>query len=217
MCILSIFSKQNGDFILTQNRDESHLRPTSDKIENRKFGTKEFTGPIDLISTGTWMYYSKDFVVCILNGEYEKHQHRPPYARSRGLIALDFLNYSTVNEYVEQINLENVEPFTMVMLDRHSSSKNILVWDGQHKYLEDHSDEQLIVRSSSTLYDAEEKLIHLTEFQNMTNPTKEIILEKHDDLKMHPNDRFPTVQTTSITQIIQMDNQIELKFCPISF
>ncbi|MET3731795.1 NRDE family protein [Moheibacter stercoris] len=217
MCILSIFSKQNGDFILTQNRDESHLRPTSDKIENRKFGTKEFTGPIDLVSNGTWMYYAKDYVVCILNGEYEKHQHRPPYARSRGLIALDFLNYSTDNEFVEQINLENVEPFTMVMLDRHSSSKNILVWDGQNKYLEDHSDEQLIVRSSSTLYDAEEKLIHLTEFQNMTNPTKEIILEKHDDLKMHPNDRFPTVQTTSITQIIQMDNQIELKFCPISF
>lgn len=217
MCILSIYFQPNGDFIITQNRDESHLRPTSDKIETRKFGTKEFTGPIDLVSNGTWMYYTDSFVVCILNGEYEKHQHRPPYSRSRGLIALDFLNYNTVNEFVEQINLEGVEPFTMVMLDRHSNYKTILVWNGHHKYLEDHYDEQLIVRSSSTLYDAEDKLVHLTEFQDLTNPNEEMILQKHHELKMQPNDRFPTVQTTSITQIIQIDNQIELKFCPISF
>lgn len=217
MCILSIFSKQNGDFILTQNRDESYLRPTSDEILTRKFEGQKFTGPIDLVSNGTWMYYSDNYVVCMLNGEYEKHSHRPPYRKSRGLIALDFLNYSTVNEFVEQINLEGVEPFTMVMLDRHSSAKTILVWNGHHKYLEDHSGKKLIVRSSSTLYNTEDKLVHLTEFQDLTNPNEEMILQKHHELKMHPNDRFPTVQTTSITQIIQIDNQIELKFCPISF
>lgn len=217
MCILSIYSKPNGDFILTQNRDESHLRPTSHEIITRYFEGKPFTGPIDLVSNGTWMYYTEDYAVCILNGEYKKHSHQPPYRKSRGLILLDFLQYTSVEEFVNEIDLEGIEPFTMVMVHRKSSERKILVWDEKRKYLEDHSGKELIVRSSSTLYDSSEKEFHLKEFENLEKPNGKNVFEIHDELKMHPNLKYPTVQTTSITQIIQEENVIKLKFCPISF
>ena len=140
MCILSIFSKPNGDFIITQNRDETHLRPTSDEVLTREFENKLFTGPIDLVSKGTWMYYSEDYVVCILNGEYKKHSHEPPYRRSRGLIVLDFLKFSTIQEFFDEIDLDGIEPFTMVILSRNSTEKKILVLDGLKKHLEYHSE-----------------------------------------------------------------------------
>jgi hypothetical protein len=217
MCILSIYSKPNGDFILTQNRDESYLRPTSDEILTREFEGQKFTGPIDLVSNGTWMYYTDDYAVCILNGEYKKHSHQPPYRKSRGLILLDFLQYTSVEEFVNEIDLEGIEPFTMVMVHRKSPERKILVWDEKEKFLEDHSDKVLIVRSSSTLYDSSEKEFHLNEFENLELVNSTEIFQKHDELKMHPNQKYPTVQTTSITQIIQAKNEIELKFCPISF
>jgi hypothetical protein len=217
LCILSIFSQENGDFILTQNRDESHLRPTSDEILTREIEHKPFTGPIDLVSKGTWIYYSDEYVVCILNGEYEKHSHLPPYRKSRGLIVLEFLKFNSVEEFAKEIDLKGIEPFTMVMVHRKNSERKILVWNGKEKFLEDHSGEELIVRSSSTLYNSEEKEFHHHEFEQIREITSPEIMKMHDKLKMHPNTQFPTVQTTSITQIRQVGNQIELQFCPISY
>ena len=91
MCIVSIFSDGEGNFILTQNRDESIFRPTSDEIITREKFHQNFTGPVDLVYGGTWIFYSDQMVCCILNGGYLKHSHRPPYRLSRGLILLETL------------------------------------------------------------------------------------------------------------------------------
>src|SRR5690606_16721705 len=55
LCIVSIYSEPSGDFILTQNRDESVLRPSSETIETREVYGEKFTGPVDLVSNGTWI------------------------------------------------------------------------------------------------------------------------------------------------------------------
>src|SRR5690606_30282005 len=163
-----------------------------------------------------WTYYSDDFVVCILNGAYKKHQHRPPYRKSRGLIILELMNYKSIEEFVEKINLNRIEPFTMMMLNLNSTEKKVLVWDGTEKSIENHSSEKLIVRSSSTLYDDSEKQRHKIIFENADSINPEKIMEIHKEIKMNENPVFPGVITTSITQIIKNGNTINLKFCPIS-
>lgn len=215
MCIVSIFSDNQGNFILTHNRDETILRPSSDEIQTREIFNQSFTGPMDFVSGGTWIYHSENYVVCILNGAYEKHTHRPPYKMSRGLVILELLKYNSIDEFIDKVNLMEIEPFTMIMLNRISNEKKILVWDEIQKHKEDVSDEKLIVRSSSPLYSVEEKELHKKAFENLDNQIPDVIFQLQDDLKMLENNKFPTVQTTSITQIAQNNQQIDLKFCPI--
>lgn len=215
MCVLSIFSKPNGDFILTQNRDESIYRPTSPNIETREFYGQKVMSPIDLNSGGTWIYYTDKYAVCVLNGGYENHSHRPPYRMSRGLVILELLKFDSMDEFIAEINLEEIEPFTMVMIDFKLNQKQILVWDGKQKFIENLSDEKLIVRSSSTLYDASEKLFHKENFEKLDSINPEEIYKIHQKIAMPKNDKYPTVQSTSITQIIHSGKNTNLKFCPI--
>lgn len=215
MCIVSIFSDNQENFILTHNRDETILRPSSDEIQTREIFNRNFTGPVDLVSGGTWIYHSENYAVCILNGAYEKHEHRPSYRMSRGLVILELLKYNLMDEFIEEVNLEGVEPFTMIMLNRNSNEKKILVWDEIQKYKEDVSGEKLIVRSSAPLYSVEERNNHFHSFEKLIHPNSTSIFQLQDELKMLKNNKFLTVQTTSITQIIQNNSKINLKFCPI--
>lgn len=216
MCIVSIFSDEKGDFILTQNRDETCLRPTSKEVETKERYNQEFTGPVDLVSGGTWIYYSRKYVACILNGAYRKHSHNPPYKMSRGLVILELLKYDSIDEFMDKIDLEGIEPFTMIMIDRLKQEKKILVWDEIEKHKEDVSGEKLIVRSSSTLYTEEEKQEHKQFFLNLNFHEPYEIFKLQDKIKMLENNKFPTVMTTSITQIIQSQNEVSLQFCPIT-
>lgn len=215
MCIVSIFSASKDEFILTQNRDESYLRPTSNEIVSREVNNQIYRGPMDLISGGTWIYYSESFVACILNGAYEKHSHQPPYKLSRGLIVLELLKHSSIDQFISKIDLDGIEPFSMIMLNRKSEEKKILVWDETTKHTEDLSGQQLIVRSSSTLYSEKEKAFHQKSIEAIQNIHPEAIFDVQHQLRMLANEQFPSVQTTSITQIIQQQNRIELKFCQI--
>lgn len=213
MCILSIYSNRNGDFILTQNRDENIFRPTSDSIQTREIYGEKFTGPVDLISGGTWIYHTDNYVVCVLNGALKKHKHLPPYRMSRGLVILELLKYESPKSFFENIDLNEIEPFTMVIVELKSNSKFILVWDGQEKFIDDVSNELLIAKSSSTLYDFEAKNNHLEQFKNLKNINSENIVNIHNQLKMNKNEVYSNVQTTSITQIIFQNSIIKLNFC----
>ena len=215
MCILSIYSKPNGDFILTQNRDENIFRPTSKSIKIKEIHNQKYTGPVDLTSGGTWIYHSENYVVCVLNGEFKKHLNNPPYRMSRGLVILELLNYNSSKDFLDEINLQEIEPFTMVIIELKTQMKSILVWDGNQKHVENVSEIELITKSSSTLYDENEKNFHKQHFQQLRNVSPQKIMEIHSQLKMIENEKYPNIQTTSITQIIYENSKIELKFCQI--
>src|SRR5690625_5784769 len=87
----------------------------------------------------------------------------------------------------------------MIMLNRKINEKKILVWDVKAKHLEAHSKENLIIRSSSPLYTIDEKLSHIEKFKKLKNQDSDAIFKLHKELMMLPNDKFETVQTTSIT------------------
>lgn len=134
MCTVSYVPLEEG-FILTSNRDEMKGRPAS--LPPEFYETADGISlyyPQDPVGKGTWIAVSEDErVVCLLNGAFRAHTHRPPYNRSRGLIALEAFRFETPFDFYKGIPLEGVEPFTLVLV--WSEQLYEFRWDGRHKFL----------------------------------------------------------------------------------
>ena len=152
MCTVTYLPKGKDAFILTSNRDESPLRsavePQIDQV-----GAYQVLYPKDPLAGGTWICTAEDNrLICLLNGAFVKHERTPPYRRSRGLIVLDFFRYENAEEFLVQCDLDNIEPFTLVIYDNQQLIE--LKWDGNQKHIRRLDNQQPHIWSSATLYPA---------------------------------------------------------------
>lgn len=149
MCTVTFVSSGNHK-IITSNRDEQTSRPSLEPAVY-EVGGKSLLFPKDPRAGGTWFACDKTpNVLVLLNGAFEPHDHRPPYRRSRGLIVLDLLSSeSAILEWYE-IDLDNVEPFTIVLYE--NLELHELRWDGTSKFRKDLDAERNYIWSSTTLY-----------------------------------------------------------------
>lgn len=153
MCTVTYIPTGPQSFILTSNRDENPQRATGSPDANCTISQEEYVVfPKDQRAGGTWIAISSlNRMACLLNGAFVKHQHRPPYRKSRGLIVLDFFSAAGIRSFVENIDLDGVEPFTLVMIDRGELGE--LRWDGSQKYFRALDSSEAWIWSSATLYD----------------------------------------------------------------
>jgi hypothetical protein len=219
MCTVTIFIKNNNDFVLTTNRDEAPERvslvPDFYQINHAKL-----LFPKD-VKGGTWIGISeKNRVVCVLNGAFKPHERQATYRKSRGVVANDFMIANNVVSTIETYNLEEIEPFTMVIPDWNETLKIYeLVWDGKQKHLVELPLEPRIW-SSSTLYsngmqkERQQWFEHFIEFNTLSARS---LLEFHKtedsnnlDYGIIMNRGF--VKTTSITQIEKIGNQLKMRY-----
>jgi hypothetical protein len=154
MCTVT-FIPTNEGFYFTSSRDEKASRATIPPT-TYQFGGIELVFPKDEQAGGTWIA-SNQFgkTVCLLNGAFINHQKAKQYDKSRGLILLESFNFETANEFCAKIELNNIEPFTLLTLDYQAGKLNSFYefrWDGNKKYLKKlpHSENQ--IWSSATLY-----------------------------------------------------------------
>ncbi|HEY9118072.1 MAG TPA: NRDE family protein, partial [Roseivirga sp.] len=110
--------------------------------------------PKDPKAGGTWFASNQsDFTLCVLNGGYEKHKHKPPYRLSRGLMVLDFFKILHTQDFASNYNFDGIEPFTLIIVEHGLQLKlHQLVWNEvklDHIVL---SEKQPQIWSSSTLY-----------------------------------------------------------------
>lgn len=218
MCTVTIIPITNSDFILTSNRDEAPDR-ASLSPEFYTHNSTKLLYPKDVLSGGTWIGISeKSRVVCVLNGGYEKHERQLNYRKSRGIVANDFMIADNIKETIKLYNLDNIEPFTMVIADWNMGLEFFeLVWDGYNKYVTN-LPLQPKIWSSSTLYNKpmiDERVKWFEDFKNENELDKNTILEFHktaggnnDDYGVIMNRGF--VKTTSITQIKKYGNSLEI-------
>jgi len=116
MCTVS-FVATNNKIIITSNRDEAVLRPALPP-ETYLINNKKITFPKDPKAGGTWYAVNESGnVLVLLNGAEEKHKHRPPYSRSRGLIVLEIISSDSPIVHWDVIDLDGVEPFTLVLYE----------------------------------------------------------------------------------------------------
>ena len=139
--------------------------------------------PKDVLAGGTWLGISEQKrVICLLNGAFENHLRKLPYNKSRGVVVKELLAAPNFAEASEEIDLSEVEPFTIIAADW---QKQLFfaefVWDGINKHykelpLKPH------IWSSSPLYSAEMKKLREQWFQKLQ---KDIELSPEALLKFH--------------------------------
>lgn len=154
MCTVTFVPTGPGSYILTSNRDENPQRATEEPgYEVMINEAHAVVFPRDSKAGGSWIAMSRqNRTVCLLNGAFIKHHHQPPYRKSRGLILLEYFDYAGARDFADRIDLDQVEPFTLVIVE---DGLYELRWDGQQKHFRPLPAHEAHIWSSCTLYTAE--------------------------------------------------------------
>jgi uncharacterized protein with NRDE domain len=219
MCTVS-FVCAKEKVIITSNRDEQVIRPSAIPPKNYTLNGKNIIYPKDPKAGGTWFVVDeKGTVLVLLNGAKEKHQVQLPYRKSRGLIVLEMISSPSPKDFWNEIDLDNIEPFTLVLFQEKQLFQ--LRWNGVEKSTTALEIDKNYVWSSSTLYSKEireqrsnwfysfldinpeatpEKLLHFHQYTESDNAEHGLVINRNDQLK-----------TLSITQAVFEKNKVILK------
>ena len=220
MCTVTLIPLQNSDFILTSNRDESPSRNTVNP-DIYYYNDVELLYPKDEIAGGTWIGASSNKrVLCLLNGAFVCHERQESYRLSRGVVVKDLLVCEDVIKTINNYNFEDIEPFTLIIVDWKSTLEFYeLIWDGIKKHFTNLKNEPQIW-SSSTLYNPKMKSERLNWFKTFKSKNildAKSVLNFHNSTEKENKDYGVVmdrqfVKTTSITQIVKRESCIDMNF-----
>jgi uncharacterized protein with NRDE domain len=220
MCTVTFLPLKNNNFILTSNRDEQRTRETI-LPEIYTENEIDLLFPKDKIAGGTWIgVSSKKRLVCVLNGGFKKHIRKPNYDKSRGVIAKEILKELDLKKYVDNLNLVNVEPFTMVIVEWNNDELHLyeLIWDEKEKHYTE-LDQKPKIWSSSTLYNENSKKNRQTWFKkwlaNNDFTLNNILKFHHSEIGDKTQSilmKRSIIETVSITSVKKENEQIEMLY-----
>ncbi len=218
MCTVTFIPTGENEFILTSNRDEQPSR-SAREIARTTIGSQQLIFPRDSGAGGTWIAVSSyNKLVCLLNGAFEKHERKPPYKRSRGLMVLDYFSYIKSATFFEEYDFRGIEPFTMIIYD-----DGVLLevrWNEKKLYTKLLPISQSYIWSSSTLYDPAAQAKRQAWFDLWKIQTK--VFDQRAIIDFHTNagdgdtwndvvmNRNGLVQTVSMTSISKHEEQMKL-------
>ena len=120
--------------------------------EAKEFGSGRILFPKDGDAGGTWIaLHGNGNVMVLLNGAFERHKHLPPYRKSRGLVFLDIFDSEKPADKFNQVDLEDIEPFTLVIWQQGELWETR--WDGKNKFVFPKPNNVPQMWCSVTLYD----------------------------------------------------------------
>ncbi|MFE3848121.1 NRDE family protein [Flavobacterium sp. LB3P45] len=223
MCTVS-FVHVNDTIIITSNRDEKIIRPSAIPPMDYTINGKNVIFPKDPKAGGTWFVVDANgTVLVLLNGADEKHKVVVPYRKSRGLIVLDIISSVSPKDFWNQIDLENIEPFTLVLFQ----SKELfqLRWNGNQKETTLLDSLKNHIWSSSTLYPvairekrtnwfytfldtnpeiSETGMLHFHRYTEEKNQENGLVINRNNEMK-----------TLSITQSVIEKNKVAILHCDL--
>jgi uncharacterized protein with NRDE domain len=223
MCTVS-FVNSNDTIIITSNRDEKIIRPSAIPPGDYTINGKNVIFPKDPKAGGTWFVVDANgTVLVLLNGADEKHKVELPYRKSRGLIVLDIISSFSPKDFWTEINLENIEPFTLVLFQNKELFQ--LRWNGIAKESTPLDLNKKYVWSSSTLYSreirekrsnwfytfldlnekiSETEMLHFHRYTEENNQENGLVINRNDEMK-----------TLSITQSVIEKNKVAILHCDL--
>jgi hypothetical protein len=220
MCTVS-FINSDGKYIITSNRDEKIVRPSAVIPKNYFINNKKILFPKDGYAGGTWFAIDENGnIIVLLNGAQEKHQLKNKYRKSRGLIVLDLISSFSIIDSWEKIDLLDIEPFTLVVLEKQELYQ--LQWNELVKsnVLLDKSKNH--IWSSSTLYPKEIREERTQWFQDFIYSKSQLSpqdmyyfhthTEEHDSENGLVINRNNILKTVSISQVIIEKNKISFNY-----
>lgn len=118
MCTVTYIPKENGEFILTQNRDEDIKRAIATPPIERMINGEKHLFPVDPQGGGTWIGISESGrMASLLNGGSEVYNYKPPYRHSRGKVILDYFSYPDFDSFYNSYDFSELEPFTLLVFE----------------------------------------------------------------------------------------------------
>ncbi len=227
MCTVSYVSISKEQFVLTSNRDELRTRSTLPPAPY-KLNNETVYCPKDNVAGGTWIGASQSGrICCLLNGAFDFHERKETYARSRGLIVMEAFESSDITEFFRNVQLNDVEPFTLVVVDLTGVRRLFeFRWDGQKTYLKELNAQEEYVWASATLYTKTvrqqrdrwfgqwmQQREHKSSDSMFRFHRSSQTLDKANDMVMK---RSNGVQTLSITQIEVIADTIHLRYSDLT-
>lgn len=177
--------------------------------------------PKDAKAGGTWFAMDENgTVLVLLNGGITKHNPKLPYRKSRGLIVLDIIANDSPKDFWTQIDLDTIEPFTLVLYQEKVLYE--LIWDGSSKRKTKLDETQNYIWSSVTLYPEEIRKKRSNWFFDFLKDKNEI--SPLDMLDFHKNtqsddsqngliiNRENLMKTLSVTQVVIEQNKGAMKY-----
>ncbi len=222
MCTVT-FLKTDSGFILTSNRDEWVLRKPALIPQPYELNQQIIYYPKDQQAGGTWIAAGKNHTLCLLNGAFEKHESKPPYVKSRGIMLLDFFTFDDINKFFLKYNFIGIENFTLVLVEKLAQRLVEIRWDGMQLFKKELDINQAYIWSSATLYSNEiisERRIWFDEWlENHSKFTQSEIAyfhrfggksNDHNNFLMNREDKVKTVSITSIERNISFEKIVYL-------
>ena len=228
MCTVTYMPPTNkADFILTSNRDERTYRAA---VPPKLYSKDKFTlcYPKDSKAGGSWIATNNmGRLSCLLNGGFISHDKQDFHTYSRGQILLGFVTTDvTIHYYFENRDLSQVEPFTLIALDRGNNLNPFFtefIWDGEFKHFKNLDRETPYIWSSATLYNQENRnkreqwfskflktdsgkitadtIMAFHSGRHTPDISNNLVMEREDDLK-----------TVSITQVRSIKNKFHMRY-----
>ncbi len=150
MCTVTYIPAGNK-LLITHSRDEKSIRPKAIAPREYCVDGHDLLFPRDTLAGGAWMAVNRNGAAAVLlNGAFEKHLPQPSYRKSRGLVLLDIIAPDDIYNTWRQIDLQGIEPFTVVLW-----SNGFLYegrWDGRQKHTIEPDASIAHTWSSVTLY-----------------------------------------------------------------
>lgn len=220
MCTVTFIPRGNADFVLTSNRDEAPDRETMPPEFHHSDETNMLF-PKDKRAGGTWIGLSdRQRLICVLNGGFAMHERQANYRMSRGAVAKDVMVSPDITATIENYDLKDIEPFTMIIVEWKSHlNLSELVWDGETKHFAKLPNKPKLW-SSSSLYNLDmkaERQSWFADFLSDDDITAESILEFHS-MAGKGNDEYGVVmnrgfvKTTSRTQVEKSNDQVTMLY-----
>jgi succinate dehydrogenase flavin-adding protein (antitoxin of CptAB toxin-antitoxin module) len=223
MCTVS-FVCSNDKIIITSNRDEKVIRPSAIPPQNYTINGKDIFFPKDPKAGGTWFAADTEgTVLVLLNGADEKHQVQLPYRKSRGLIVLDIITSPSPKYFWDELDLDNIEPFTLVLFQDKQLFQ--LRWNGNQKTTVSLDTTKKHIWSSSTLYPkeirenrskwfytfldvnpeiSETEMLHFHRYTEEKNQENGLVINRNEEMK-----------TLSITQSVIENGNVTILHCDL--
>jgi uncharacterized protein with NRDE domain len=202
MCTVS-FVATKDKIIITSNRDEKTLRPGAIPPRSYTVNGKNLIFPKDSKAGGTWFVTTAEgTILVLLNGAIEKHQVQLQYRKSRGLIVLDMISSLSPKDFWSEIDLENIEPFTLVLFQDNALFQ--LRWNGNAKETITLDIRQNHIWSSSTLYSSSIREKRADWFHTFMNGNPEI-----SESKMHDFHRYTEEENDENGLVINRNDQMK--------
>ena len=220
MCTVTLIPLSNNNFILGSNRDEA---PNRIALLPQFYNYKNINllYPKDKQSEGSWIGLSeRKRLICLLNGAFKIHKRQEKYRHSRGIVVKDFLVAPKLKNAIEDYNLKDIEPFTLVIVDWEDGLEFFeFVWDGEQKHFKQLPLEPRIW-SSSTLYNDAMKIERqewFNDFISNNEINSDSMFVFHSSTEKNNKDYGVVmdrgfVKTTSIARVEKENNDVIMRY-----